>query len=347
MSVVQPVFSPEIAKRNGFDFLRLFFAFSVFMAHFGELACVSVWWPVSSAMGVAGFFIISGFLITRSYYRSAGLRDYCRKRIRRIVPAYVLVVVACALLLSFASTLPAQAYFTDKGFYTYLAANLSFLNFLRPVLPGVFADNAYPYINGALWTIKVELALYAFLPLLALFLRRRTGLVLGTVYLLSCLFDRAMSLLYESSGNELYLILERQFLGQIRFFVAGVVLLFYFDFITKRHIRWLLPVAAVIFLLRYFFPGHWMIEPAYPIAFAILIVSFAYYFGKLAVVSRYGDFSYGFYLYHFPVIQCFLCIDWMKNHPAGLFLTCFCTVSALACLSWHLLEKRILRRHAA
>jgi peptidoglycan/LPS O-acetylase OafA/YrhL len=338
---VQPVFSPEVAKRNGFDFLRLFFAFSVFMAHFGELASVAVWWPVSSAMGVAGFFIISGFLITRSYYRSAGLRDYCRKRIRRIVPAYVLVVVACALLLSLAGTLPVQEYFTDGRFYKYLVANLSFMNFLQPALPGVFTDQP---VNGALWTIKVELALYAVVPLLALFLRKRPALILGAVYVLSCLFDRGMSLLYESSGNELYLILERQFLGQIRFFVAGIFLLFYFDFITKRHIRWLLPVAAVIFLLRYFFTGHWVIEALYPIAFAILIVSFAFHFGKLAAVSRYGDFSYGFYLYHFPVLQLFLGVDWLKNHPVCLFPVCFCTVSGLACLSWHLLEKPILRR---
>jgi peptidoglycan/LPS O-acetylase OafA/YrhL len=343
---VYPVFSSEIANRNGFDFLRLFFAFSVFLAHLGELASASVWWPVSSATGVAGFFIISGFLITRSYYRSAGLRDYCLKRIRRIVPAYVLVVVACALLLSLASTLPAQAYFTDKAFYKYLVANLSFMNFLQPVLPGVFTANAQPYINGALWTIKVELALYAFVPLLALFLRRRPGFVLAMVYLLSCLFDRAMSLLYESSGKALYLILERQFLGQIRFFVAGIILLFYFDCITKRHIRWLLPVVAMIVLLRYFFNGHWMIEPVYPIAFAVLTVSFAFYFGKLAAVSRYGDFSYGFYLYHYPVIQWFLSVEWMRNHPACLFLACLGTVSGLACLSWHLLEKRILRRRA-
>lgn len=270
---------------------------------------------------------------------------YCGKRIRRIVPAYVLVVVACAVLLSLVSTLPASDYFTSNGFYKYTVANLSFLNFLQPTLPGVFADHAFPYVNGALWTIKVELALYATVPLLAFFLRRKPVFVLCAVYLLSYLFDGYMSFLHESTGKELYLILERQFLGQIRFFIAGIILLFYFDFITKHHIRWFLPVAALVFLMRYFLVGHWLIELTYPIAFAVLIISCAYYFGKLSVVSRCGDFSYGFYLYHYPVIQLFLYINWMKDHPAGLFLTCFCVILLFSALSWHLLEKRILRRN--
>ena len=259
----RPVFSPAVSKRNGFDFLRLFFAFSVFVAHFGELTGVHVWWPVSSATGVAGFFIISGFLITQSYYRSASLREYAGKRIRRVVPAYAFIVLACALLLPAAGSLSAQAYFTGKGFYTYLAANLSFLNFLQPTLPGVFADNPYPYVNWALWTVKVELFLYATVPLLAFCIRRRPVYVLVTVYVLSFLFFRLLDSLYASSGRELYLMLQRQFPGQIRFFVSGMILLLCFD-AFMRHVRWLAPAAACVFLLRCFV-SHGATEFLYPV----------------------------------------------------------------------------------
>jgi peptidoglycan/LPS O-acetylase OafA/YrhL len=307
----KPVFSPDISKENSFDFLRLLFAFSVFISHFGVLTSIRIYWPVSSAMGVAGFFIISGFLITRSYYRSANLMDFSIKRIRRIVPACFLVVIACALLFSLISSLPLQAYFTARDFYKYVAANLCFLNFIQPTLPGVFPDNPFPYINGALWTIKVELALYASVPLVALFLKRKPIFALAGLYGFSFLFDYGMSCLYERSGNEMYLILERQFIGQIRFFTAGIILLFYFDVITKRRLRWIAPFAALVFLLRYV-DRHWMIELFYPVSFAVLVISFAYYFPKPAIVSRYGDISYGFYLYHYPVIQLFLYSDWMK-----------------------------------
>ncbi|MDR3261407.1 MAG: acyltransferase [Tannerella sp.] len=339
----KPVFSPGISKENSFDFLRLLFAFSVFISHFSVLTSIRICWPISSAMGVAGFFIISGFLITRSYYRSANLTDYAIKRIRRIVPACFLVVIACALLFSLTSSLPPKAYFTAGEFYKYVAANLSFLNFIQPTLPGVFRENPFPYVNGALWTIKVELALYACVPLLALFLKRKPVIALAALYGFSFLFDYAMSCLYERSGNEMYLILERQFLGQIRFFAAGIILLFYFDGITKRRLQWIAPFAALVFLLRYVV-RHWVIELFFPISFAVLVISFAYYFPKPAMVSRYGDISYGFYLYHYPVIQLFLYSGWMKESPVLLFLACFGSVVLLSGLSWHLLEKRMLQR---
>ena len=141
-------FSADISKENSFDFFRLLFAFSVFVAHFGILTSHKIaWYPISSAMGVGGFFIISGFLITRSYYRSRSLADYTVKRIRRIVPAYMLVVIACAVFLSFLTSLSWQEYFTSKEFFKYLSANISFLNFIQPTLPEVFTNNLLPYIN--------------------------------------------------------------------------------------------------------------------------------------------------------------------------------------------------------
>ena len=164
-------FSPNISLPNSFDFFRLLFAFSVFVGHFGVLTSYNtLWFPISPSMGVGGFFIISGFLITRSYYKSKNLLDYSLKRIRRIVPAYMLIVLVCAVFLSFLSSLPLQEYFSNKIFFKYLIANISFLNFIQPTLPEVFTHNLLPYVNGSLWTIKVEICLYAFVPVLVLFI---------------------------------------------------------------------------------------------------------------------------------------------------------------------------------
>ena len=52
----------------------------------------------------------------------------------------------------------------------YLGWNLAFLNFMEPALPGVFEANRFTEINGALWTLKIEVMFYLVLPLLALVL---------------------------------------------------------------------------------------------------------------------------------------------------------------------------------
>lgn len=80
----------------------------------------------------------------------------------------MLIVVACAAGLVFASDLTPAQYFTDSGLIKYLAANLSFLNFLHPTLPGVFQGQEFvnPAVNGSLWTMKIEWALYLSVPLI-------------------------------------------------------------------------------------------------------------------------------------------------------------------------------------
>lgn len=338
-------FSPDVSNKNCFAFLRLLLAFSIFFSHFGTLTGEKLfYWPISGSMRVSGFFVISGFLIMRSYYRSANLLDYIKKRMRRILPAYVLVILICAFFFSSVSSFSFREYFTSTAFYKYLAANLAFMNFIQPTLPGVFSNNLYPFVNGSLWTLKVEIMLYACVPLLALFLKRKPVFIFVGLYILSFLFSLYMSYLYDTSGKYIYSLLQRQFLGQIRFFISGVILLFYFDFF-KRQIKWILPAAAFFFLLRYFIQNTW-INFVYPMSLGVVLIAFVYYFKKLAFISRYGDFSYGIFLFHFPIIQLFVHSGWLKEYPALLFAVCFGIILFLSYLSWHLLEKRMLKRNS-
>ncbi len=336
-------FSLKTAAENNFDFLRLLFAFSVFIHHFGILTNTKVWWPIGSQMGVAGFFIISGFLITKSFYRSPSLRTYFVKRIKRIFPAYIFIVLACAIGLIAASSFSANKYFGSNEFFKYIASNLAFLNFLQPTLPGVFTENTFPFINGSLWTIKVELALYISVPICAYLIRKINvqWLFIG-LYILSFIFIKWMSWIYENTGDRIYEALSRQFLGQIVFFISGLFILFKYDLFQKR-IKVFMPISLLIIIFHNLYYSN-IIHFLYPISFAIVIIGFAYNFKPLRKIAKYGDISYGMYLFHYPIIQAVTTTKIQEEYPIAAFTLCLFLVASLSFLSWHLLEKRFLKR---
>jgi peptidoglycan/LPS O-acetylase OafA/YrhL len=130
---------PDIGKDNNFNFLRLVFAFSVAIGHALPADynyTLSILF--NGHVAVCGFFIISGFLITKSYVDSKNIKEYFVKRCRRLLPAYWLVVLLCAFGLSAFSNLPPGEYFTSPLLFKHIAASLCFLNFVQPSLPGVF-----------------------------------------------------------------------------------------------------------------------------------------------------------------------------------------------------------------
>lgn len=338
----QRTFSPVISTANSFDFLRLLFALSVFIAHFSELTGYFICWPISPTMAIGGFFIISGFLITRSYYNST-FTSYLLKRAKRIVPAYIVVVLLCFVGLSLLSTNSILDYFTNRSSYSYLLANISFLNFLQPTLPGVFADNIHPYVNGALWTIKVELSLYLFVPLLVYLLKKgKSQVLLPVLYILSAVFIAAMVYLYKQTGADIYLVYSRQFVGQGMYFVAGVILLFYIDFFLQYK-SWSIILSFALVVLSHLITSS-LLDFFEPIAFAVLIVLLAYQLPKLKIVSKYGDISYGLYLFHYPVIQVFVAMGWFEDEPVILFFSSLLCVVFCAYASWHGVEKWFLKR---
>jgi len=181
---------------NNFDLLRFCFAAIVVLVHSHilskrpELAFLSEY--LSTELAVQAFFVASGALVFMSYERSSSLRTYFEKRARRILPAYVAIVLLCAFGGAFVTSLPLQRYFSGE-WLRYVAANLAFLNFLHPTLPGVFDGNPLREVNGALWTLKIEVAFYLFVPLLGWAMRRMPSLaLLAALYVLSVLYNEGL-----------------------------------------------------------------------------------------------------------------------------------------------------------
>lgn len=155
----------DVLKDNAFNFIRLVCCFIVIYEHCVVLSGVKL--PCFNLRGIAVnvFFILSGFWVARSFFKSNSIKEYALKRCKKILPQYWLVVFVVAVALSFFSVLPLREYFFNVGFYKYLAANFLTLNFIQSGLPGVFEGLALNgSVNGSLWTIKVELSFYVFLP---------------------------------------------------------------------------------------------------------------------------------------------------------------------------------------
>ena len=120
----------QVKEANNFDFIRFFLAYSVMFNHFSTLTETDPFWFVSGGFRVKGFFIISGFLVMFSFLRTPNTRIFFRKRIQRIMPAYSLTILLCALIGLFLTSLSCREYLTSSSLYTYLICNLLTFNFL-------------------------------------------------------------------------------------------------------------------------------------------------------------------------------------------------------------------------
>ena len=184
-------------RYHGLDLAR---AIAICLVVFAHSLWISDFYPeiVSWLMGLSGtigveiFFVISGFLITMSYEQTHDIRLYFSKRFRRILPAYTFVVVMSGFGLALLTKLPVTEYLS-LSWLKYLVSNLLFLNFLQPTLPGVFENNPVSAVNGALWTLKIEMMFYLTLPIMMWFLSR-VGALRGIVflYIISLLYTYTM-----------------------------------------------------------------------------------------------------------------------------------------------------------
>ncbi|NJD05121.1 MAG: acyltransferase [Methylococcaceae bacterium] len=339
-----PESSPNRLQRNNFDLLRLIFASIVCLVHayqlsgFRQLSWIAK--AFSSAVAVKGFFVVSGFLIFLSYDRSKSWGGYAEKRIRRIYPAYFTVVTFTAVSLAAISSKPLSDYFSVV-WLKYLAANLSFLNFLQLTVPGVFESNKLAAVNGALWTLKIEVMFYIAVPFFSMLFRRfgRWPTLLAT-YCGSVLYVGFCEVLAQRTGSGLYRELVNQLPGQLSYFMTGAALYYYRPWLEK-YVRYL-AVAAILILLAHRSTSLPLFEPA---ALGIVVVVAALYF-HLGNFGKYGDFSYGVYILHFPMIQLLIDRGWFQQNP-GYFLAATVTGTLFgAVLLWHGVEKRFLPRHS-
>lgn len=301
-------------------------------------------------MGVAIFFVISGFLISQSLARSSSALNFIWKRSIRIFPGLIVAALVTALLLgAMITSLPLSEYFTTKETYKYLLVTKLYPPY-PDTLPGVFDASDNRTVNGSLWTLAYEFTCYfALLGINLLFLARFGKKVILAYFIIMWLgFYLWFDPLSESSF-QIPLLHLRLFnlLDFGMYFVAGSVAFYYRKYIIYKG------YIALIFLA--FWIGTYLVAESSPsiplssvvwaryLAIPYLILYLSFLKGRLNGFGHYGDLSYGLYIYAFPIQRIVISILGTAAPISQIVILSFLLVLPFAWLSWNFIEKPCLR----
>jgi peptidoglycan/LPS O-acetylase OafA/YrhL len=340
----------EGGRFNNFNLMRLLAAMAVLLSHSYALAIgSSKAEPLGTSLGVTFgsmavdfFFIISGFLVTGSLLAKRNLLQFAWARVLRIYPAIVVVVLLSVFVLGlFFTTYPPASFLLSKETHIYLIKNTTIATGAAYTLPGVFGANPYKNsVNGSLWTLPYEVRLYIALGILwaVLGIARNYRLRAFKCSVVSLALISALALIAEHfhfmwpskhiflrlfcmffTGAAYYVLKERVIMSKAIFlFCLSAILLSAFTNKDLFFLTYSLLSAYVLFFLAY--------VPS----------------GRIRFFNSLGDYSYGTYIYAFPVQQAAAaCIPGIS--VAGMFAVSFPVTLLLAVLSWHLVEKRALQ----
>jgi peptidoglycan/LPS O-acetylase OafA/YrhL len=330
------------SRSSGFDYMRIILALSVIALHTilvcdGRAAETALWTgafrPVALFI-VPSFFALSGFLVAGSLERN-DLPAFLTLRALRIFPALAVEVVVSAVLIGpLLTSLPLVQYFQSPLFSEYFQNMLGRIHYL---LPGVFEHlPGGASVNLQLWTVPFELECYLALSLLALLgLHRRPRLLLALLVAF-CLGTFAT----QAIAGRFWPLDDRP---------PGRMIVICFLFGASLYaLRDRLPCTAAPFALSLVLTWFCLTFPQAVFLAPLPVAYLTVYLGLLnpprTRILRGADYSYGLYLYGFPVQQTISFLFpayriWYVNFAASL-IACGC----LAFLSWHLIEGRVMAR---
>jgi peptidoglycan/LPS O-acetylase OafA/YrhL len=337
------------SRDNNFSLLRLMAALTVVLVHSSAMLRS----PAPSEqdfllvhvgrdfgpMALDWLFVTSGFLVTASLFQRGDLNHFIWARALRLYPGLWLCLPLTVFVLApLVSTTPAKDYYASKETWTYFWRGATLFNGIRYSLPGVFETNPLKgQFNGSLWTLPVELRMYMFCTIGWLAFSWRPSLR-----------TPALKIVAPVVALVLYVPILRHFSQGIAInnvdvaifmFFMGATLYFWRD---KVSLTWMSFVALPLLVA-----GATLISPGF--AFAVYLLCSAPFLlhlaylpgGRIRKVNSWGDYSYGIYIYAFPVQQTLA--HFFPDMPLAVMVLASGGVAwGLAWCSWRLVEKRAM-----
>ena len=317
---------------NNFNLIRMLAAIGVLISHSFPLTLGrGAGDLISNSFGVSigticlyVFFVLSGFFITKSFEQRKSSMQFIFSRFLRIFPALAVCLLIIIIAGMFLTKVNLSLYLIEAtGYFSW---NFT-LFYGQTSLPGVFGGNIYSStINGSLWTLNFELLCYIITFIIGL-----SGVLKNPFYFVSFFIISLMvyffSFQYKFPDRiTLLLLLGIPYLVGSTYWVfrnniiisnlyAMISLLMFstFFYLKAPYIFWLPFFAYLLFFL-----GH---------------INFSW----LLVYNKIGDYSYGIYIYAFPVQQFFVYLG-----TSSPFINILCSLPValvFATFSWHIVEK--------
>jgi peptidoglycan/LPS O-acetylase OafA/YrhL len=331
-----------LSRENNFDALRFWAALVVLWSHAFPIAhgseaheplfSLSHGQSTLGAVAVSLFFVISGYLITRSFERSASNWSFVRARLLRIMPALLIVLLLTTFVLGPGlSSWSLPDYLRSSAVYQYFLGQATFTRHVDE-LPGVFEANPPTWVNASLWTLRYEVACYVLIFALGITrcLTRPVTLLLyvGAILYLGVVEHLQVSPADELPGPDRLLDLGAKFL-------AGALI---YQWRMPLRGRWASICLALLIASIGFGGFHSAERTLFPYVVLYLAVGTSL---RVPALTRFGDLSYGTYIYAWPVSQC-IALASPEPNPLWIGLIGTPIVLGLAFLSWHTVEKRAL-----
>lgn len=334
-------------RDNNFNLIRIVAALAVLITHSFALAIGTAdaepfrdsLGMTMGAIAVDVFFIASGFLVTASLLARQSAIEFIWARALRILPALLIMLLLTIFGLGvFFTSLPLPSYLANSMTYIYFVKCATLITGVKYNLPGVFEGNPYKNaVNGSLWTMPYEIRMYAILVVawLALRIAKEHRLTTFRLAIVACTIISGVLVV----ARHFYLPAEGHFAQLFFMFFTGAA--FYIlkeHIILSRTIFWLLMIVLLssVMVNKHAFFVVYVLTIAYILFYIAYIPS-----GLIRKYNQVGDYSYGVYIYAFPVQQSVAAL--IPGVSVLSMLSISATVTLLlAALSWHLLEQRAL-----
>lgn len=323
--------------QNNLNVVRFFAAMLVLYGHsfvfLGLPEPLFLGWIPLGPLGVYIFFSISGYLVTESWDRDPSAFRFLMRRILRIIPGLAVVILLSVFILGpIVTTISMKDYFASPHTMRYIENIWLKISFY---LPGVFEHlRAANAVNGSLWSLPIEFAMYVLLAII--------GFLKGNRWVVLLLFISWALINLVWAQNAQMLIFYDSDLRQIficgTYFWAGACL---YRFNIKELFSLSSTMVAVVLLLCFSVNIHllqiaaWILIPFITLSFGLA------YSAKLNYPFRSGDYSYGIYIYAFPIQQLVI-YKFPDIHIFSYIIVCSLITIFFAVLSWHLIEKNAL-----